>query len=97
LVLFGIFITTTLGDDTTESISLVKTILVYFWLGGEVCFLGVFLYALNQCGLSLWGWSERAATNAPVQDELIEAVLQMNKNPILLARTNYFFSTFFLP
>ncbi len=59
--------------------------------------MGVFLYALNQCGLSLWGWSERAATNAPVQDELIEAVLHMNKKPILLARTNFFFPPLFSP
>jgi hypothetical protein len=59
LVLFGIFITTTLGGGTTESISLVKTVLFYFilllgWSG--VCFFGVFLFALDQCGLSrLWG------------------------------------------
>jgi hypothetical protein len=50
LVLFGIFITTTLGDDTTESISLVKTILVYFWLGGGGLLFGGFFI----CTESVW-------------------------------------------
>ncbi len=43
------------------------------------------------------GWSELAATNAPIADEPIEAVFQMNENPILLARIIYFFSTSSLP
>ncbi len=42
-------------------------------------------------------WSEPAATNAPIQDELGEAVLRMNKNPILLARMDYFSHLFSAP
>ncbi len=42
-------------------------------------------------------WSEPAATNAPVQDEPVEAVLQMNKNPILPARMDFFFHLFSAP
>ncbi len=37
------------------------------------------------------GWSELAATNAPVADEPVEAVFRMNENPILPARIFYFF------
>ncbi len=36
------------------------------------------------------GWSEPAATNAPVQDEPVEAILRMNKNPILPAHMFFF-------
>jgi len=32
------------------------------------------------------GWSEPAATNAPVEDEAIQAVLGMNQKPILFPR-----------
>jgi hypothetical protein len=42
-------------------------------------------------------WSEPATTNAPTQDELVEASLQMNKNPILLARMDYFSHLFSAP
>jgi hypothetical protein len=42
-------------------------------------------------------WSELAATNAPVQDECIEAVLRMNKNPILPACMEIFFHLFSTP
>jgi hypothetical protein len=47
--------------------------------------------------IQLDAWSEPAATNAPVQDEPIEAVLRMNKNPILLARMDFFFSPLLCP
>ncbi len=36
------------------------------------------------------GWSELAATNAPVEDELVEAILWMNKNPILCPHVFFF-------
>jgi len=36
------------------------------------------------------GWSELAATNAPVADEPVEAVFRMNKNPILPTRIYLF-------
>jgi len=36
------------------------------------------------------GWSELAATNAPVADEAVEAVFRMNENPILPARIFFF-------
>ncbi len=42
-------------------------------------------------------WSEPAATNAPVQDEPVEAVLRMNKNPILPVRMDFFFSPLLCP
>jgi len=42
-------------------------------------------------------WSEPAATNAPVQDEAVAAVLRMNKNPILPARMDFFFSPLLCP
>ncbi len=42
-------------------------------------------------------WSEPAATNAPVQDELVEAVLWMNKNPILPACMDFFFPPLLCP
>jgi hypothetical protein len=31
----------------------------------------------------LWGWNEPTTTNAPVEDEAIQAFLQMNQKPIL--------------
>ncbi len=37
-----------------------------------------------------WGWSEPAATNAPVEDEPIQPVLRMN---ILPARRDFFFTS----
>jgi hypothetical protein len=43
------------------------------------------------------GWSELAPTNAPVADELVEAVFWMDENPILPARFFFFFSTSSLP
>jgi len=36
------------------------------------------------------GWSEPAATNAPVEDEAVEAVLGMNQNDILPAQSFFF-------
>ncbi len=44
-----------------------------------------------------YGWSELAATNAPVADEPVEAVFRMNENPILPARILFYFSTSSLP
>ncbi len=44
-----------------------------------------------------WAWSEPAATNAPVQDEPVEAVLRMNKNPILPTHMDFIFFTSSLP
>ncbi len=41
-----------------------------------------------QVQLSTHGWSEPAATNAPVEDEPVQPVLRMN---ILLARRDFFF------
>jgi len=43
------------------------------------------------------GWSEPAATNALVADELVEAVFRMNENPILLACIYIFFPPSYLP
>jgi hypothetical protein len=43
------------------------------------------------------GWSELAATNAPVADEPVEAVFQMNENPILPARIFFFFPPLLYP
>ncbi len=43
------------------------------------------------------GWSEPAATNAPVANELIEAVFRMNENPILPARIYIFFPLLLYP
>jgi hypothetical protein len=37
------------------------------------------------------GWSELAATNAPVADEPVEAVFRMNENPISLPGFFFFF------
>jgi hypothetical protein len=42
------------------------------------------------------GWSEPAATNAPIADEPVEAVFRMKENPILPARI-FFFPTSSLP
>jgi hypothetical protein len=38
------------------------------------------------------GWSEPAATNAPVEDEAVEPVLGMNQKHILTAQSYCFFS-----
>ncbi len=43
------------------------------------------------------GWSELAATNAPIADEPVEAVFQMNENPILPAQIIFFFHLFSTP
>jgi hypothetical protein len=43
------------------------------------------------------GWTEPADTNAPVEDEAVQAVLRMNKKHILLARNYRVFSTSYLP
>jgi hypothetical protein len=43
------------------------------------------------------GWSELAATNAPVADEPVEAVFRMNENPILPAQIYFFFHLFSTP
>jgi hypothetical protein len=41
------------------------------------------------------GWSETTATNAPVQDEAVQAILGMNQKHILLPRD--FSAPFFAP
>jgi len=43
------------------------------------------------------GWSQPAATNAPIEDEAIEAVLGMNQNHVLPCPKVLIFSTFSLP
>jgi hypothetical protein len=43
------------------------------------------------------GWSELAATNAPVANEPVEAVFRMNKNPILPTRITLFFPPLLYP
>ncbi len=43
------------------------------------------------------GWSELAPTNAPVADELVEAVFWMDENPILPARFFFFFPPLLYP
>jgi hypothetical protein len=43
------------------------------------------------------GWSEPAATNAPDEDEAVEAVLGMNQNHILPAQIYIFFPASTLP
>jgi hypothetical protein len=54
-------------------------------------------YKVQSQGWALGGWSELAATNAPVADEPVEAVFRMNENPILPARIFIFFFTSSLP
>jgi hypothetical protein len=43
------------------------------------------------------GWSEPAATNAPVEDEVVEAVLGMNQKHILPAQSFFFFPLLLCP
>ncbi len=43
------------------------------------------------------GWSEPAATNAPIVDELVAVVFRMNENPILPARIYIFFPPLLYP
>jgi len=43
------------------------------------------------------GWSEPAATNAPVADEPVEAVFRMNKNLILPVRIYIYFPPLLYP
>jgi hypothetical protein len=43
------------------------------------------------------GWSEPAATNAPVEDEAVEAVLGMNQNHILPIQSYCFFLSLLYP
>ncbi len=43
------------------------------------------------------GWSDPAATNAPVADEPVEAIFRMNENPILPARIYIFFPPLLYP
>jgi hypothetical protein len=42
-------------------------------------------------------WSEPAATNAPVEDEVIEVVLGMNQKHILPFQNYWFFPAFSMP
>jgi len=43
------------------------------------------------------GWSEPAATNAPVEDEAVEAISGMNQNHILPAQSYCFFPSLLCP
>jgi hypothetical protein len=36
------------------------------------------IIGVSMFNLLHWGWSEPAATNAPVEDEAVQAVLRMN-------------------
>jgi hypothetical protein len=56
-----------------------------------------FNWAWEKLILPLDGWSELAATNAPIADEPVEAVFRMNKNPILPARIIFFFPPLLYP
>jgi hypothetical protein len=47
--------------------------------------------------LMCYGWSELAPTNAPVEDEPVEAVLGWTKNPILPALMDFFFPPLLYP
>jgi hypothetical protein len=59
---------------------------------------GTLQLMLFPCGLShMSGWSEPAATNAPFEDEAVEAVLGMNQNHILPAQIYIFFPASTLP
>jgi hypothetical protein len=62
------------------------------------CFIGVaheIIMAMEFSSLvQLFGWSEPAATNAPVEDEPVQPVLRMN---MLLACRDFFFFTSSLP
>jgi len=44
----------------------------------------------------LWGLSEPIATNAPIEDEAIQVVLQMNRKPILFPYP-WIFQPLYLP
>jgi hypothetical protein len=46
---------------------------------------------------SKFGWSELETTNAPIEDEAVEALLGMNQNHILPAQIYTFFPTSTLP
>jgi hypothetical protein len=50
---------------------------------GSVQILWQLCYSVQGLGLVVKGWSEPAATNAPVEDEAVEAVLGMNQKHIL--------------
>jgi len=53
-------------------------------------------FLMSNCWVDWQGWSEPAATNAPVKDEAVEVVLGMNQNHILPAQFFCFFA-FILP
>jgi hypothetical protein len=44
-----------------------------------------------------WGWSEPVATNAPVEDEAVQAVLRMNQKHVLPYPKVLVFSAYSLP
>jgi hypothetical protein len=77
----------------------------HLWLTGRVCSpscihrLQVNSTApkLEPADGHLSGWSEPAATNAPVADEPVEAVFRMNENPILPACIYFFFPPLLYP
>jgi hypothetical protein len=47
--------------------------------------------------IQICGWSEPVATNAPVEDEVVQVVLGMNQKHILLCPKFLIFSTYSLP
>jgi hypothetical protein len=66
----------------------------------KVCLVRTVSYtgANARCWMVLgWGWSEPAATSAPVQDEAIQAILGMNQQHILPCPRFLVFSAFSLP
>jgi len=57
-------------------------------------------YTQSTCGAALedhFGWSELAATNAPVQDEAVQAVLGMNQKTYPLPVPRDFLGAFSAP
>ncbi len=71
---FGEALFSSLKVVFVPSIGVRRFIVSYWWHSGVVC---IFV-PLSR------GWSEITATNAPVQDEAIQAVLGMNQKHILL-------------
>jgi hypothetical protein len=52
---------------------------------GDVLTTTVVVYSQNGLHMIVYfvGWSEPAATNTPVEDEVVQAILVMNQKPIL--------------
>jgi hypothetical protein len=65
--------------------------------GEKTSLMSFFPYMLFSSCLVILGWSEPAATNAPIEDETVEAVLGMNQKHILPAQNYLFFQPLFCP